>query len=105
MEGKDTERPRRSEKRERSTRWDKDDRLAELENMDKLRNSDGAEQRPNEVPVRPTETGEELGKEPSPPKVKSEHSAEPAAVTESVTSDPSAPPQTDLTETKQEAES
>nr|XP_015817144.2 SR-related and CTD-associated factor 4 [Nothobranchius furzeri] len=37
------DKPKRSERRERTSRWDKDDRLAELENMDRFRSSNSTE--------------------------------------------------------------
>lgn len=59
---KDGDRPRRSERRERTTRWDSDDRLTELENTDRMRTSDSVG-RPRVTPS--LDTSRDLNMDPS----------------------------------------
>ncbi|XP_043996907.1 SR-related and CTD-associated factor 4 isoform X2 [Gambusia affinis] len=66
------DKPRRSERRERTSRWDKDDRLAELENMDKFRSSNSTEQ-PGGTPLVTVETRKEPNGEATKKKEESEH--------------------------------
>uniref|UniRef100_A0AAZ1Y0G9 SR-related CTD-associated factor 4a n=1 Tax=Oreochromis aureus TaxID=47969 RepID=A0AAZ1Y0G9_OREAU len=99
------DRPRRSERRERTTRWDKDDRLAELENMDRFRTPNSTEQ-PCVTPEVTKETSKEPGVEASEKKPESELIAPPPEGTAS-TGDaaPSEPAQSEPTETNEEAAS
>lgn len=107
-EGKDGDRPRRSERRERTTRWDRDDRLAELENMDRLRTSDTSGQ-PRLTPAVTKDTGKDPSVESSQNQAESEPLAPTVEVTnaaaEPVPSGPSPLTQSDATEAKQETAS
>ncbi|KAK5611648.1 hypothetical protein CRENBAI_013253 [Crenichthys baileyi] len=98
------DKPRRAERRERTSRWDKDDRLAELENMDKYRSSNSTEQSGVPPPVN-VETRKEPNEEPTKKKDESEHlpaEATPAAENPPP-SEPKEPAQNEPSETKEEA--
>ncbi|KAM4726983.1 SR-related and CTD-associated factor 4 isoform 2-T2 [Anableps anableps] len=99
------DKPRRSERRERTSRWDKDDRLAELENMDKFRSSNSTEQSGGTPPVT-VETRKEPNGEPTKKKEESEHlPAEPTPAAENPQSSESKElAQNEPTETKEEKE-
>nr|XP_012774376.2 splicing factor, arginine/serine-rich 15 [Maylandia zebra] len=97
------DRPRRSERRERATRWDKDDRLAELENMDRFRTPNSTEQ-PCVTPEVTKETSKEPGVEASEKKPESELIAPPPEGTASTGEEaPSEPAQSEPTEANEEA--
>lgn len=99
------DRPRR---RERTSRWDKDDRLADLENMDKQRNSNSTEE-PPETPVVTAETSKEPSVASSEKKAESElvspSSEETKAAAEPVPLEPSPPAPSEPTEAAEEAAS
>ncbi|MEQ2221223.1 hypothetical protein ILYODFUR_013577 [Ilyodon furcidens] len=98
------DKPRRAERRERTSRWDKDDRLAELENMDKFRSSNSTEQS-GVTPSVTVETRKEPNEEPTKKKDESEHlpaEATPAAENPPP-SEPKEPAQSEPSETKEEA--
>ncbi|MEQ2205537.1 hypothetical protein XENOCAPTIV_002441 [Xenoophorus captivus] len=98
------DKPRRAERRERTSRWDKDDRLAELENMDKFRSSNSTEQS-GVTPSVTVETRKEPNEEPTKKKDESEHlPAEATAAAENPPpSEPKEPAQSEPSETKEEA--
>uniref|UniRef100_A0A3Q2PRA3 SR-related CTD associated factor 4 n=1 Tax=Fundulus heteroclitus TaxID=8078 RepID=A0A3Q2PRA3_FUNHE len=99
------DKPRRTERRERTSRWDKDDRLAELENMDKFRSSNSTEPSGVTPPVT-VETRKEQKEEPTKKKEESEHlpaETTPAAETPQP-SKSKEPAQSEPTETKGEGE-
>ncbi|CAN9501871.1 unnamed protein product [Ophioblennius macclurei] len=102
-----TDRPRRPERRERASRWDKDDRLAEIENMEKFRTSNSTEQ-PRVNPAAPADS-KEADAEASEKKTDSELPAAPPqeapAAGDPAPSEPSPAPQSEPTEDKQEAAS
>ncbi|XP_047235440.1 SR-related and CTD-associated factor 4 isoform X1 [Girardinichthys multiradiatus] len=98
------DKPRRAERRERTSRWDKDDRLAELENMDKFRSSNSTEQS-GVTPSVTVETRKEPNEEPTKKKDESEHlpaEATPAAENPPP-SEPKEPAQSEPSETKEAA--
>lgn len=92
----------------RTTRWDRDDRLAELENIDRFRTSNSAEQ-PSLTPVVTADTSKEPSKEASVKTADSEPLAPPpeetTAAGEPVPSEPLSSAQSEPTETIQEATS
>ncbi|XP_061557733.1 SR-related and CTD-associated factor 4 isoform X1 [Phycodurus eques] len=61
--GKEGERPKR---RERTTRWDRNDRLAELDNMDKLRTPDAIAEAPQKTDESAPPAAESPGAPPPP---------------------------------------